>query len=160
MGTEISSSSPSPLFLFCFFLGLMVDKPRFGNVYEEKLHFASSVYVSSYWAVSPYLLNDDSLFNVALRNAQPILLWLQNYYTYEAVLNWSIYSTCHQIACFKVTDGLHPSLPRGSTSIVLRCQRVTLRVLSCPYWPGLIRSFCKCVRFSMTLKHAIWRRIL
>jgi hypothetical protein len=58
------------------------------------------------------------------------------------------YSSRHQIACFKATEGLKPPPPRT----VLRQQYsvasfATLRVLSCLHSPGLRCSWYNVVRF-------------
>jgi hypothetical protein len=62
------------------------------------------------------------------------------------------YRSRHQIACFKATEGLHSSLPRGSKSPVQRCQLCYTAGSSCIHSPALRCSCCNVIRFCCDLE--------
>jgi hypothetical protein len=79
--------------------------------------------------------------------AQPIV----GHYTAWATTAPCSYSSRHQLACFKATEGLPSPFPRGSKSTVQRCFS-TLWVLSCLHSPGLSCPCCNVVRFCCDLE--------
>jgi hypothetical protein len=69
----------------------------------------------------------------------------------------AVHSSSHQIVCFKVTEGLHPSFSRGCK--VTSTELLTL--LRCEFWAVFTRlRSAVCVAtlydFVVTLKHAVW----
>jgi hypothetical protein len=66
------------------------------------------------------------------------------------------YSSCHQIACFKAMEGLHPPPPSRYRAALSQqysvASFVTLRILNCLHWSGLRCSCCNVVWFGCDLE--------
>jgi hypothetical protein len=73
----------------------------------------------------------------------------------------SYYSSRHQTACFKATEGLHPPL----AALLKVNSTALLALLRCEFWgvftrPGSAFRVSTLYDFVVTLKHTVWWRLL